>query len=226
MDWLSSFDFFFFDFDGLLVNTEELHWRAYEEMCTLYGCHLGWDFATYCTYGHHSTEALRDAVYAKLPELKAQEPNWEALRQKKIAIYERLLGSKGVKLMPGAEEILSYITEREISSCVVTNSPNRHLDLIKTEIPLLTKIPYWIGRNDYEFPKPHPQGYLKGIEKYASRSKKMIGFEDTVKGLRSLEQTPIFPVLISDLDHGGLKEINETTLRFPSFYEVLAYQRT
>jgi HAD superfamily hydrolase (TIGR01509 family) len=226
MDWLDSFDFFFFDFDGLLVNTEELHWRAYEEMCTLYGCNLGWDFATYCTYGHHSTEALRDAVYSALPALKAQESNWEALRQKKIAIYERLLSSKGVKLMAGAEEILSHIEDKDISSCVVTNSPNRHLELIKSQIPVLKKIPHWLGRNDYQIPKPHPEGYLKGIEKYASNAKRMIGFEDTVKGLRSLEQTSIFPVLISDLDHRGLEEVKESTLRFSSFYEVLSYQRT
>ncbi len=226
MSWLDTFDFFFFDFDGLLVNTEEMHWRAYQQVCKQYGCNLDWDFATYCIYGHHSTEALRDAVYSYLPSLKEQESRWEMIRQKKIQIYESLIDSNGVMLMPGAEEVINYATQRKIPSCVVTNSPNRHLDIIKKRLPKLEEISYWIGRSDYREPKPHPDGYLMGLEKYGAKAKCPIGFEDTVKGLKALEQTRIFPVLVSSLTHEGLSEIRATTQRFSSFYEVISYQRT
>ena len=33
MDWIKKYQLFLFDFDGLLVNTEEMHFLAYKQMC-------------------------------------------------------------------------------------------------------------------------------------------------------------------------------------------------
>ncbi|MGD0665742.1 MAG: HAD hydrolase-like protein, partial [Rhabdochlamydiaceae bacterium] len=43
MDWTDKFDLFLFDFDGLLVDTEELHFKAYQMLCQGRGYKLPWD---------------------------------------------------------------------------------------------------------------------------------------------------------------------------------------
>ncbi len=221
--WLDPFDFFFFDFDGLLVNTEELHWKAYQKVCTFYECDLDWDFPKYCSYAHHSTEVLRDAVFSYLPQLRKQESCWNIIRQKKNAIYQELIEAKSVTLMPGVKEVLSYLEQTKKKACVVSNSPNHHLELIRHQLPMLDQIPYWIGRSDYSLPKPHPDGYLTGLEKYVPKDCLSIGFEDSMKGLKALRQTPIVPVLISDLHHEGFSSIPQDTMRFNSFYDALNF---
>lgn len=220
--WLDDFDFFFFDFDGLLVNTEHLHHLAYKKMVEDFGFSLDWDFPTYCKYGHKSTEALRDAVYAAVPGLKEKESDWEKIRQKKIAIYERFIRSNELQLMPGVEQILDYLKEKKKLSCVVTNSPQNHIEIIKELLPKLKEIPYWITRADYQRPKPDPQGYEIGIEKFTKAHDRLVGFEDTIKGLSAMEKTSIFPVLICSDDHPGLEEVNkEKVTHFPSLLSVL-----
>ncbi|MBI5274655.1 MAG: HAD family phosphatase [Chlamydiales bacterium] len=220
--WLDDFDFFFFDFDGLLVNTEQLHYLAYKKMVEEFGYSLSWDFLTYCKYGHKSTEALRDAVYAAIPMLKIKESNWEHIRQKKIFIYEQLIRSNQLQLMSGVKEILTYLKQTKKQSCVVTNSPQNHIEIIKELLPILKEIPFWITRADYQRPKPDPQGYQMGIERFTKNNHRLIGFEDTIKGLAALEKTSIFPVLICDHEHPGLAEIDtHKTMHFSSLLEVL-----
>lgn len=222
MKWLDQFDFFFFDFDGLLVNTEQLHCRAYDQTFKSYGFSLDWDFATFCRYAHESTQAFSNAVYKALPKLKEIEPNWQEIRRKKTALYEDFLSTNQLQLMPGVELILIYLESRNIASCVVTNSERKQIDVIKEKLPLLDKIPCWMTREDYLLPKPNPDCYLSAIERFAYNSSHMIGFEDTIKGINALLGTPIQPVLINTLNHEGLKNFfHKRVKRFSSLIDVM-----
>src|ERR1700722_13196293 len=101
MRWIHNFNLFLFDFDGLLVNTEEIHYMAYKRMFAGRGLSLTWDFNYYCTLAHYSAEGLRDQVYAQFPVLKEIEPSWPVLyAEKKQAIID-LLNEGKVNLMPG-----------------------------------------------------------------------------------------------------------------------------
>ena len=44
MNWISNYDLFLFDLDGLLVDTEKLHFEAYKRLCSRFGYELAWDF--------------------------------------------------------------------------------------------------------------------------------------------------------------------------------------
>src|ERR1700690_3692185 len=111
MHWLHNYQLFLFDFDGLLVNTEEIHYMAYKRMFNGRGLELTWDFDYYCTLAHYSAEGLRDQVYEQYHELKTMEPSWAVLySEKKQAIID-LLNEGKVHLMPGVEKILTYLNE-------------------------------------------------------------------------------------------------------------------
>lgn len=219
--WLDQFDFFFFDFDGVLVNTELLHAQAYDETFATYGQSLDWDFPTYCKYAHHSTEALKNAVYTALPELKRLQSDWEVIREEKTRKYLELLKSNQLKLMPGVDQLLEYLKEVGKPSCVVTNSTIEQTNVIRELLPKLNLITNWLTRDDYQKPKPNPDGYLLGISKFASSNSRYVGFEDTVKGINSLLQTPIKPVLVNNLDHEGLDELPSSITRFDSFIDAM-----
>ena len=197
MDWIKQFDLFLFDFDGLLVNTEELHFGAYKKMCRDRGFELPWSFEKYCTKAHFSSSGIREGIEEDLPDLIAQERDWNVLYGEKKRAYLELLEKGAVTLMPGVEELLFHLASSEIKRCVVTHSSKELVEPIRSQLPILETISLWIMREDYMHPKPHPEGYLKALEKLKSPNDRIIGFEDTYKGLQALQRVPCHPVIIS-----------------------------
>jgi len=202
MNWISKFQLFLFDFDGLLVNTEALHFEAYQTLCARHGFKLNWDFSTYCGAAHFDATSLREALYAHLPGLYAKQPVWEELYAEKKEIYMELLRQGRLQLMPGVERLLRALQEVGIKRCVVTHSPQEQVDYIRQMIPTLNLIPHWVTREDYLHPKPAPDGYEIAIERFAARGDEMIGFEDSLRGLQALKSTrKTLAVLISSFLH-------------------------
>lgn len=196
MKWIHDYQLFLFDFDGLLVNTEEIHYQAYKLMFKARGYTLDWDFNRYCQAAHYEATALRDQMYAQCPDLKAEEPDWSKLHAEKTKILSELIEAGAVQLMPGAHKLIQMVQDASIKSCVVTHSPGHIINLIRKHNPILDSISHWVTREHYSQPKPNSECYQKAIALHAKPDDRVIGFEDTPRGLRALMETRAKPILI------------------------------
>ncbi len=196
MNWILDFDLFLFDFDGLLVDTEQVHYQAYKNLCAKKGFSLPWSFPEFCEIAHFSSDGLRREIYALFPALYEKEPNWNVLYEEKKQEYQDLIRKQEIPLLPGVFSLLEALKEAKKTACVVTNSIKEHVEYIKAKSPALQKIPYWITRESYENPKPSPECYHKAIQLYGKGKKNIIGFEDSARGLKALLQTPCIAVLV------------------------------
>ncbi len=205
MQWITNFDLFLFDLDGLLVNTEELHYQAYREMLARRGFVLPWSLMQYYKAAHMGTGNLSEPLYGEFPELK--KIDWDVLYAEKKAILTDALQKGALQLMPGVEPLLNVLNANKIERCVVTHSRAEDVALIKQKLPLLNTIPHWLTREDYELPKPHPAGYQKAMQLFLKPGGKVVGFEDTYRGLASLIKAGVSqPVLICDLGHPQMEQ--------------------
>lgn len=200
MDWISNYQLFLFDLDGLLVDTEQLHWRAYAKMCSDRGYKLDWDFITYFKIAQQDAQSLQQAIYKKLPALQKEEPNWHLLYTEKKAALRKLMQSEEIPLMPGVAKLLEALEKRHIKRCVVTHSSQDLVAQIQEKNPVLRSIPHWITKEQYAHPKPAPDGYLQAISRFATEKDAIIGFEDSTRGMESLLQTRATPIYINALD--------------------------
>jgi beta-phosphoglucomutase len=205
ISWLTSFDLLLFDFDGLLVDTEELHFAAYAQAVRERGFFLPWTFQRYTQCSHVGGTGLRDALEEEFPTL-FQELPWERFYEEKRALLTTILESAPLKLLPGVEELLAAASEHEIRRCVVTHSRKRDIECIRGRIPALQSIPHWVTREDYTRPKPHPEPYLTALARHGKPGDRVIGFEDALRGLDSLEAAGALGVLICSPEHPQLKE--------------------
>lgn len=217
MHWIHDYQLFLFDFDGLLVNSEEVHFQAYQRMCEKYGFKLDWSFARYCQAAHYSAEGLKEQIYEALPALFEVEPHWDILYAYKRQQVIDLLEAGAIRLMPGVEELLSALQQANLKRCVVTHSPKTLVDVVRRQHAILDTIPHWITREHYTHPKPHPEGYQLAIQKFANPQENIIGFEDTPRGIEALLQTSATPVLISQTSY---ENIPSHVKCFPSFTKV------
>lgn len=221
MNWIKKFQLFLFDFDGLLVNTEELHYQAYIHMCAARGFQLNWSFYRYSEAAHHSATALKEQIYAEFPDLYKKEPNWSVLYEEKKRAFLKLLDSGAAQLMPGVSELIQILNHQKIKCCVVTHSPIPLIDSIRKQNPVLDLIPHWITREDYSQPKPNPECYQIAISRLGKESDQIVGFEDSPRGLSALMGTRATPVLICPPDYPYVAELRKQKLKYyPSFKDI------
>jgi len=195
--WIVKYSPIFFDFDGLLADTEPLHHKAYQILLNNHGFSLSWDLSYYTSLAHKSAVALRDAISEQFSQL-LREHSWEELYEEKQKIYTTLVKKGGVKLMAGAAEVLKVVSAANIPHAVVTNSILQHVSIVRKQLPQLQKIKHWITREAYCNPKPAPDCYFKAME-VVGKSDNMLGFEDSLRGVQALSRASITPVLISSL---------------------------
>ncbi len=221
MDWILNYQLYLFDLDGLLVNTEEIHFEAYRTMLKNRGYRLPWDFAKYFSIAQQDAEAPKRYIYAEFPELQKEEPDWSVLYAEKKSSFQALLEVMPAPLMPGAADFLQKIADEKKKRAVVTHSPLPFVEALKRKNPTLHQIEHWITREDYNQPKPAPDGYLKAIEQLASPDDQVIGFEDSSRGLRSLMQTRATPILINSFDEKLKNEFRDKGVKvYSSFNEL------
>ncbi len=218
--WIRNYQLFLFDFDGLLVNTEELHFAAYREMCKRRGFELKWTLDRFFAAAHFDANGLKNAIYAEFPKLQSLEPKWEVLYAEKKQAYMELLQAGKLALMPGVEPLLKELHRKKVKQCVVTNSTKEQVESIKELLPELASIPHWITREYYANPKPDPECYQKALSEYADPHERAIGFEDSLRGFQALVGAGVKGVLIAPLSHPQMKMLPKNTLHFSSFSEI------
>lgn len=217
MQWTKDFQLFLFDFDGLLVDTEAMHHEAYVQMLAAEGLNLDWTHAHFCSVAHLNATALKEALYFEFPQL---DPDWKRLYAAKKRFYEELIVTGKVGLMPGVEKLLHHLAAQNIRRCVVTNSFYPQIEVIRSHLPALQSIPHWITREQYERPKPDPEGYLLAIQRHGKTGDRIIGFEDSIRGLQSLMGTPALPVLICTSHHPLIELAGSKIIHYESFEQI------
>ncbi len=221
MQWLEDYQLFLLDFDGLLVNTEELHYLAYKEMCKRRNIDLTWSFDRYCQNAHYSSDVFRIQIYQEFPELEKQEPHWPNLYEEKKQILIKFIENNQVQLMPGVKEFLNILLAFEKNHCVVTNSPDAVILKLKEQIPELRTIPHWLTRESYTHAKPHPECYIKAVEMYSKPNERVIGFEDSPRGMRALMGAGVKAVMITKAHYPEIQEfLSLGALHFDSLKEI------
>ncbi len=218
--WTEDYQLLMFDFDGLLVNSEPIFLQAYTTLLQTKGFHLDWDLWTYGQYAHGNVSFIREKILEKFPALQRQYSNWQIFRQELKEIYLHLFKTEKLFLMPGVEKLLLHIKERNVRHCVVTNSFDESISIICDRLPILHQIPYWVTRKDYVNPKPSSESYEVAIKRYAKKNTRIIGFEDTKRGITALMQTPAQAVLICSDNHPQLKDMPTGVFHFSSFEEI------
>ncbi len=186
MKWIEPYQVFLFDFDGLLVDTERLHYASYMEMARRRGGPLEWDFPRFCREAHSKAMGFFEGWEREHPGILQRGASKEELYEEKKRIYVELLKSSPLELMEGAEALLRVLEKNRLPRAVVTNSPRPQIEIIKQALPVLQTIPLWVTREEYSAPKPSPEGYLKAMGILAKPGDRIVGFEDTLKGMQAL----------------------------------------
>eukprot|EP01112_Ceratiomyxa_fruticulosa_P013494 TRINITY_DN379_c0_g1_i12.p1 TRINITY_DN379_c0_g1~~TRINITY_DN379_c0_g1_i12.p1 ORF type:complete len:956 (+),score=193.72 TRINITY_DN379_c0_g1_i12:331-3198(+) len=196
---MDRFDLFLFDLDGVLVNTEQLHYEAYKEaLCALKGIDIKtfeWGFKDYCALCHRDSHSIRLLVNGIIAERNLSgSQSWETFYRLKEKLFLAKLDTDSLQMIPGAHDLLTKLIQNNVNTCIVTHSPMSVLEKLQTRFPILAQVQKTVTKKDVKRHKPDPESYLKALHHF--EYKNAIGFEDSFKGYTSLSQCPITPVFL------------------------------
>jgi HAD superfamily hydrolase (TIGR01509 family) len=163
-----------FDLDGLLADTEKLHYRSYREVFAERGVDL--DEGVYADHwvrrGRGITDFLRERG---LPYTR--EEIWGA----KIARYEQL-APRCAEAMPGAVELLTSLAGVK-KRALATSSGPRSAGAVLSALDLRDQFDVIVTNADVERPKPRPDGFLCAAGRLGVPVDGCLVLEDAEKGV-------------------------------------------
>ncbi|WP_348664153.1 HAD family hydrolase [Chlamydia vaughanii] len=222
---LNDYQVFFFDLDGLILDTEPVYYRAFLQACREHSYdNVDLDFDTYYYLAMLGRDAFKEKIIELFPNT---EPFFPECYYERERIYQELMRTEVPALLPGVEDFIKFVAAENKVMGVVTNSARVVTDRYCRIIPVLGLMQFWVTREDYDLPKPAPDSYRCAYEKFARNGEKVVGFEDSVKGLRALAEIPSTLVVVNSLltisqeDHESFagKEFHY----FSSFNELMAH---
>jgi HAD superfamily hydrolase (TIGR01509 family) len=165
----------FWDNDGVLVDTEHLYFVATRRILAGIG-------VTFTESQYVELFLVRNVgVWDLARERGLTEPQVEALRLKRNALYGELLRQEPT-VIPGVEEVLQALYGKYRMG-IVTSSTKDHFDIIHASSGLLRFFDFALTRGDYAESKPHPEPYLKAIERAGVVEHECVVIEDSERGL-------------------------------------------
>ena len=116
--------------------------------------------------------------------------------------------------------MLLHLKEKGVKSVIVTHSPKEQVDLICANLPILQTIMHRITREDYKEPKPSSECYELAIQCYGDERDRIIGFEDSLRGLFALKGTRALPIWICSKEHPLFSHVDCETIHFETFSSI------
>jgi HAD superfamily hydrolase (TIGR01509 family) len=166
-----------FDLDGTLVDTNPLHFLAWQAMLTEQGMTLDLPGYQARISGRTNQQILADL----LPTLTTDEAIQFA--EDKEAQFRHLLAD--LQPLAGLEDLLDTIAQAGGRTAIVTNAPRRNAEAVLTRLRLHDAFDTIVLAEDAPPGKPHPAPYRLGLERLNVAADRAIAFEDSPSGIRS-----------------------------------------
>lgn len=165
-----DFSVYVFDLDGVIINSEFIHYECYKEAFRTINCHLDWN--DYCKI-HHS---ISNTFEKQFPE------NYKKIYNIKTELYKNRI--KEIELLSGFYEFFNLLIKNGKYICIVTDASDEIFNKINEKFPFLKKSNIIITRNKINNRKPNSECYLTLLNKLPPgiENHEIISFEDSYKG--------------------------------------------
>ncbi len=183
-----------FDMDGLVLDTEKLYTRFWQEAAK----NLGYPMTKEQALGMRSLN--RGAGREKLQSYFGPEADYDHIRNKRIELMDAFVEKEGVTLKPGIHELLAYLKEHGIKTAIATSSPMDRTILYLTSVGLEKSFDELVSGYMVERGKPEPDIYLYAAKKLRVKPEHCMVLEDSPAGILAAHRAGCLPVMIPDQD--------------------------
>lgn len=177
-----------FDFDGIIVDTEPLHYKAFQEVLVPLGLGYAWEEYVRHYIGFDDRDAFREAYKAAGRPLSDQELG--GLIAAKARGFQTAI-ARGVAPYPGAVELIKAISG-DLPLGLCSGALSADIQPILRQLALENAFDVIVTADDVAASKPDPASYILTVQKLTAlfadreiRTANCLAIEDTPAGIAS-----------------------------------------
>ena len=183
-----------FDMDGLILDTEKLYCRFWQEAARI----LGYPMTMEQALGMRSLN--RHAGEMKLKSYFGEGISYTEVREKRIELMDAFVEKEGVTTKPGIWELLAFLQEKQIRTAIATSSPIKRTKKYLSSVHLENEFDAIVCGYMVEHGKPEPDIYVYAAGQLGLEPANCIVLEDSPAGILAAYRAGCMPVMIPDLD--------------------------
>lgn len=185
-----------FDCDGVLVDSEPLHYRAFQEVLRPFG--LCFDYSQYLEkfIGFDDRETFIEAFQGVQPPLTREM--LLRLIEDKARSLERIL-SGGIETFPGVVELVRHLADRGVPLAVASGALKHEVEGFIRALGLNGAFSAVVTADEVERSKPDPETYRVAVKRLGANTGRpwlscadCMAIEDTPAGIRSAGEAGLF----------------------------------
>jgi beta-phosphoglucomutase len=164
---MEQYDAILFDFDGVLIDSEPIHFLCWREVMSRLGVTLDWETYDSRIRGHSATRLVDMLCALRDPPLAHEEVS-AYYQFKNDRFRDHVLAAPGNLMSSAVRDLLDELRGRKLA--VVSSARQGHVYAILDALGLRDRFHTLVSREDVESLKPSPEPYLTaarlmGVEK-------------------------------------------------------------
>ena len=175
-----------FDFDGVIVDSEPLHYQAF----VMVGKGIGFEFsydeylATYI--GFDDRDAFRVMLEASGQEVTDERvAELCAMKQPAFNAVTQMSAANGSIAIPGALELIDECHQVDLPRAIASGATREDIELMLELLDRRDRFDIIVTADDVEFSKPDPTSYALAAQRLGVDPANALAIEDTAAGLAS-----------------------------------------
>ena len=181
-----------FDMDGTLIDTETYYRIFWPKAMAEFGYHMTDEQVL-------SMRSLgRPFAPARLRSWFGEELDYYAIRARRTEMMEECLDREGVRLKPGAVEILEELKRRGIIAAVATATPLERTEKYLNATGIRPYFSHIISATQVKEGKPSPDIYLYACEQLGLTPGECLAVEDAPNGILAAYRAGLSVVMVPD----------------------------
>ena len=181
-----------FDMDGTLIDTEKYYRIFWPKALAAFGYEMTDEQAlTMRSLG-------RPFAPAKLREWFGEELDYYAVREKRKALMEEALVRDGIRVKPGAKELLAFLRECGITAAVATATDRERACQCLQQTGLADYFDQVVSATQVKEGKPSPDIYLYACRALERKPEECMAVEDSPNGVLSAYRAGCRVVMVPD----------------------------
>lgn len=190
-----------FDFDGVIVDTEPLHYKSFQKV--LEPLELGFSWQDYIDIymGFDDRDAFVEAFSAGDRELSPA--TLQTLIDQKALVFQDVIRA-GVTAYPGVVELIQRLHEQKVPLAISSGALRSDIDPILTILGLQNCFGIIVTAEDVKKSKPDPECYQQAYDKLchlhntAYLKSSTIAIEDTPAGISAARSAGLQVIAVSN----------------------------
>ncbi|BAY33801.1 HAD family hydrolase [Nostoc carneum NIES-2107] len=166
-----------FDLDGTIVNTDPIHYIAWQQKLADHGIEIDEAFYQSRISGRLNPEIVKDI----LPQLSDAEGLKFA--DEKEALFREL--APNLKPLNGFAELLAWTDTHKLKRALVTNAPRANAEFMLEVLGIKEAFEIVVLAEDCTAGKPDPTPYQVALSQLGIKADQAIALEDSPSGIRS-----------------------------------------